>query len=141
MRNIDKLLETMLEDMDTKQLWHLVFNKMTKRAKRQLLSEIINGYLGGLAPVEGFIFDKSLLEQDKQERQDISEEGLSDTQKLINLHEDLLKELKPFLSDFTGYDENHNCFNIVLAVKEILEDYKTLLKSVHTNSQNIEEKK
>lgn len=36
------------------------------------------------------------------------------------LYDDLLEVVKPYLSDFTGYDEKEQCFNIVLAVKEIL---------------------
>lgn len=56
MNKIDKLLELLLEDMDGKQVFKLIFNKMTKQAKRQLLQEILNTYLGGISPVEGYIF-------------------------------------------------------------------------------------
>lgn len=36
------------------------------------------------------------------------------------LYDDLLEVVKPYLSDFTGYDEKEQSFNIVLAVKELL---------------------
>lgn len=56
MNKIDKLLEMLLEDMDGKQIFKLIFNKMTNQAKRQLLQEILNTYLGGYSPIEGSIF-------------------------------------------------------------------------------------
>ena len=38
------------------------------------------------------------------------------------LYEDLLKVIEPYLSDFTGYDEENQGFNIVFAIKELLEE-------------------
>ena len=58
MNKIDKLLELLLEDMDGKQVFKLIFNKMTKQAKRQLLQEILNTYLGGICPIEGYMFQE-----------------------------------------------------------------------------------
>ena len=58
MNKIDKLLELLLEDMDGKQVFKLIFNKMTKQAKRQLLQEILNTYLGGISPREGYMFQE-----------------------------------------------------------------------------------
>ncbi len=37
------------------------------------------------------------------------------------LHEKLLEVIKPYMDDFTGYDEKEQEFDIVLAVKELLE--------------------
>lgn len=39
-----------------------------------------------------------------------------------DLYEDLLEVVQPYLSDFTGYDEKEQAFDIVQAVKELLED-------------------
>ena len=58
MNKIDRLLEIMLENMDGKQIFKLIFNKMTKQAKRQLLQEILNTYLGGISPIEGYMFQE-----------------------------------------------------------------------------------
>lgn len=58
MNKIDKLLELLLEDMDGKQVFKLIFNKMTKQAKRQLLQEILNTYLGSISPIEGYMFQE-----------------------------------------------------------------------------------
>lgn len=58
MNKIDKLIEVLLEGVDTKQLWHLVFNKMTNKAKRQMLSEMLNQILGGVNPIEGYMFEE-----------------------------------------------------------------------------------
>jgi len=38
-----------------------------------------------------------------------------------DLYGDLLEVVQPYLSDFTGYDEKEQAFNIVQAVKELLE--------------------
>ena len=39
-----------------------------------------------------------------------------------DLYKDLLEVVEPYLGDFTGYDEKEQAFNIVLAVKELLEE-------------------
>ena len=39
-----------------------------------------------------------------------------------DLYDDLLEVIQPYLGDFTGYDEKEQAFNIVQAVKELLED-------------------
>ena len=41
-----------------------------------------------------------------------------------DLYEELLRVIEPYLGDFTGYDEETNSFDIVLAVKELLEERK-----------------
>ena len=38
-----------------------------------------------------------------------------------DLYKDLLEVVEPYLGDFTGYDEKEQAFNIVQAVKELLE--------------------
>lgn len=37
------------------------------------------------------------------------------------LYEDLLEAITPYMGDFTGYDEEKQEFNIILAVKELIE--------------------
>lgn len=43
-------------------------------------------------------------------------------QRFEALYNDLLEVIQPYLGDFTGYDEKEQAFNIVQAVKELLED-------------------
>ena len=56
---IDKLIEALIEDIDTKKLWHLCFNKMTNSAKRQMISEMLNLILGPAYTVNWSIFSKT----------------------------------------------------------------------------------
>ena len=50
-------------------------------------------------------------------------------EKQNKLYEDLLKIVEPrMITDFTGYNEDTNSFDIVLAVKEIFESYENSLK-------------
>lgn len=62
------------------------------------------------------------------------------------LYDDLLEVVEPYLSDFIGYDEKEQCFNIVLAVKELLgqleqesENLKEELATERLYSSQIEE--
>lgn len=43
---LNKVIEVLIEDVDTKELWHLVFSKMTNAAKRQMIGEMLNTILG-----------------------------------------------------------------------------------------------
>lgn len=43
--------------------------------------------------------------------------------KVKDLYADLLEVIEPYLSDFTGYDEEEQAFNIVQAVKELLSEF------------------
>lgn len=38
-----------------------------------------------------------------------------------DLYSNLLEVIQPYMWDFCGYDEESQCFDIVLAVREILE--------------------
>ena len=50
-------------------------------------------------------------------------------EKQNKLYENLLKIVEPrMITDFTGYNEDTNSFDIVLAVKEIFESYENSLK-------------
>lgn len=50
-------------------------------------------------------------------------------EKQNKLYEDLLKIVEPrMITDLTGYNEDTNSFDIVLAVKEIFESYENSLK-------------
>jgi len=54
---IDRVIEVLIEGIDTKELWHIVFNKMTKPAKRQMISELLNTILGTSYMAKGQIFE------------------------------------------------------------------------------------
>ena len=56
---LDKMIDVLIEDIDAKELWHLVFNKMTNAAKRQMLSELLNTILGNGYTTKGNIFGES----------------------------------------------------------------------------------
>ena len=62
MNKLDRVLEIMVEDLDAKQLWHAVFNKMTNPAKRQLMGELLNMYLGS-----GYSTQSSIFKQGEKE--------------------------------------------------------------------------
>lgn len=53
---LDKMIDVLIEGIDAKELWHLVFNKMTNAAKRQMLSELLNTILGSGYTTKGDIF-------------------------------------------------------------------------------------
>ena len=65
MNKIDKLIELLIEDIDAKELWHTVFNKMTKPAKRQMLNELLNNILGSGYMTKGCIFGSDDTEENK----------------------------------------------------------------------------
>ena len=65
MNKLDKVIEVLIEGIDTKELWHVVFNKMTKPAKRQMISELLNTILGSGYMTKGQIFGEDESE-DKQ---------------------------------------------------------------------------
>lgn len=56
---LDRIIEVLIEDIDAKELWHVVFNKMTKPAKRQMIGELLNTILGSGYMTKDFIFDYS----------------------------------------------------------------------------------
>ena len=58
---LDKVLDVLIEGMDARELWHLVFNKMTNAAKRQMLGEILNITLGS-----GYTTQSSIFKQGKE---------------------------------------------------------------------------
>lgn len=54
---LDKFIEILIEEMSTKQLWKVVFNKMTNAAKRQMLGEMLNTLMGSGYSTNGNMFD------------------------------------------------------------------------------------
>ena len=60
---LDKVIEVLIEDIDTKELWHIVFNKMTNPAKRQMIGELLNTILGSGYNTQSSIFKNSELEE------------------------------------------------------------------------------
>ena len=102
---LDKFIEILIEEMSTKQLWKLVFNKMTNAAKRQMLGEMLNTLMGSGYSTNGNMFDYNPKEIMKTSGEAIDEaskpftdEGYVDfTQKVIykpwkNIDENMHKE-------------------------------------------------
>ena len=102
---LDKFIEILIEEMSTKQLWKLVFNKMTNAAKRQMLGEMLNTLMGSGYSTNGNMFDYNPKEIIKTSGEAIDEaskpftdEGYVDfTQKVIykpqnNIDENMHKE-------------------------------------------------
>lgn len=75
---LDKFIETLIEEMSTKQLWKLVFNKMTNAAKRQMLGEMLNTLMGSGYPLNGLMFDYNPKEinenMHKENKENLSKE-------------------------------------------------------------------
>lgn len=89
---LDKFIETLIEEMSTKQLWKLVFNKMTNAAKRQMLGEMLNTLMGSGYSTNGNMFDYN-----PKKLNETNEEYVDFTQKVIykpwkNIDENMHKE-------------------------------------------------
>ena len=89
---LDKFIETLIEEMSTKQLWKLVFNKMTNAAKRQMLGEMLNTLMGSGYSTNGNMFDYN-----PKKLNETNEEYVDFTQKVIykpwkNVDENMHKE-------------------------------------------------
>ena len=89
---LDKFIETLIEEMSTKQLWKLVFNKMTNAAKRQMLGEMLNTLMGSGYSTNGNMFDYN-----SKKLNETNEEYVDFTQKVIykpwkNVDENMHKE-------------------------------------------------
>lgn len=78
---LDKFIEILIEEMSTKQLWKLVFNKMTNAAKRQMLGEMLNTLMGSGYSTNGNMFDYNPKEI--QKLNEINKECVDFTQKVI----------------------------------------------------------
>lgn len=127
---LDKFIEILIEEMSTKQLWKLVFNKMTNAAKRQMLGEMLNTLMGSGYSTNGHMFDYN-----PKEINETNEEYVDFTQKVIykpwknvdeNMHkeneEDLSKEQDKFLSKA---NEVMNKANKLLASLEEIKELNT----------------
>lgn len=108
---LDKFIEVLIEEMSTKQLWKLVFNKMTNTAKRQMIGEMLNTLMGSGYSTNGHMFDYNPKEIMKTSGEAIdkaskpfTDEGYVDfTQKVIykpqsNIDENMHKENEENLS-------------------------------------------
>ena len=89
---LDKFIEILIEEMSTKQLWKLVFNKMTNAAKRQMLGEMLNTLMGSGYSTNGNMFDYN-----PKKLNETNEEYVDFTQKVIykpwkNVDENMHKE-------------------------------------------------
>lgn len=54
--------------------------------------------------------------------------------KQSTLYDDIMKVIEPYMGDFTGYDEKLGEFNIVLAVKELVEEANSIDKTAWEHS-------
>ena len=95
---LDKFIEILIEEMSTKQLWKLVFNKMTNAAKRQMLGEMLNTLMGSGYSTNGNMFDYN-----PKKLNETNEEYVDFTQKVIykpwkNVDENMHKENEENLS-------------------------------------------
>ena len=99
---LDKFIETLIEEMSTKQLWKLVFNKMTNAAKRQMLGEMLNTLMGCGYSTNGHMFDYNpkKLNETNEEYVDFSQKVIYKKNVDGNMHkenEDPSKEQDKFL--------------------------------------------
>lgn len=120
---LDKFIETLIEEMSTKQLWKLVFNKMTNAAKRQMLGEMLNTLMGSGYSTNGNMFDYNPKKLNE------TNEGYVDfTQKVIykpqnNIDENMHKENEENSSNETN--EVINKANKLLAALEEVKELNT----------------
>ena len=119
---LDKFIEILIEEMSTKQLWKLVFNKMTNAAKRQMLGEMLNTLMGSGYSTNGNMFDYN-----PNKLNETNEEYVDFTQKVIykpwnNIDENMHKENEENLSKA---NEVINKANKLLASLEEIKDLNT----------------
>lgn len=132
---LDKFIEILIEEMSTKQLWKLVFNKMTNAAKRQMLGEMLNTLMGSGYSTNGNMFNYNPKEIMKTSGEAIDEaskpftdEGYVDfSQKVIykpwkNVDENMHKENEENLSKA---NEVINKANKLLASLEEIKELNT----------------
>ena len=119
---LDKFIEILIEEMSTKQLWKLVFNKMTNAAKRQMLGEMLNTLMGSGYSTNGNMFDYN-----PKKLNETNEEYVDFTQKVIykpwkNIDENMHKENE---EDLSKANEVINKANKLLASLEEIKDLNT----------------
>lgn len=119
---LDKFIEVLIEEMSTKQLWKVVFNKMTNAAKRQMLGEMLNTLMGSGYSTNGNMFDYN-----PKEINETNEEYVDFTQKVIykpqnNIDENMHKENEENLSKA---NEVINKANKLLASLEEIKELNT----------------
>lgn len=119
---LDKFIETLIEEMSTKQLWKLVFNKMTNAAKRQMLGEMLNTLMGSGYSTNGNMFDYN-----PKKLNETNEECVDFTQKVIykpwkSVDENMHKENE---EDLSKANEVINKANKLLASLEEIKELNT----------------
>ena len=65
MEKIDNVLDAILSEIDSKNLWHHIYNKMTSNAKRQLLGELLNTYIGSIDASNSIFVDPRVKNKEK----------------------------------------------------------------------------
>lgn len=125
---LDKFIETLIEEMSTKQLWKLVFNKMTNAAKRQMLGEMLNTLMGSGYSTNGNMFDYNpkKLNETNEEYVDFTQKVIykpwKNVDENIKNEEDLSKEQDKFL---IKANEVINKANKLLASLEEIKELNT----------------
>lgn len=64
------------------------------------------------------------------------EEEHSNVAKLLKCYEDIVQVIKPYLSDFTGINEE-GCFDLTLAIKEIMESHESSYVALEDRYNNL----
>lgn len=130
---IDKLIEALIEGVDTKKLWHLCFNKMTNSAKRQMISEMLNLILGPVCPINESIFSKTKdeinsIDKDVEEIDKLRIEianTKAEKRYLKQCCEKAGEELAKHSFDYDGKEKN-----LVVQAMELNEKYEKLEKAL-----------
>lgn len=105
--------------LDTKKGYHVFCYKRfdSSNWEQDVVQAFIDTYTG--QRVEDFVRLVHLVKENVS--MEPNEIGLVYHPEKRDLYGDLLEVVQPYLSDFTGYDEKEQAFNIVQAVKELLE--------------------
>ena len=127
---LDKFIEILIEEMSTKQLWKLVFNKMTNAAKRQMLGEMLNTLMGSGYSTNGNMFDYN-----PKKLNETNEEYVDFTQKVIykpwkNVDENMHKENEEDLSKEQDNEVIIKADEVIIKADEVIIKTNKLLASL-----------
>lgn len=140
---IDKLIEALIEDIDTKKLWRLCFNKMTNNAKRQMVNEMLNLILGPAYPTNGSIFSKTKdeinsIDKDVEEIDRLRielEQAKAEEKYLKQCCQKAGEELAKHSFDYDGKEKN-----LVVQAIELNEKYEKLKKALEEIEEIVNKK-
>lgn len=139
---IDKLIEALIEDIDTTKLWRLCFNKMTNSAKRQMINEMLNLIIGSAYPINGPIFSKIKDEINSSDK-DVEEIDklrieLADTKAEEKYLKQCCEKAGEELAKHSfGYDGKEK--NLVVQAMELNEKYEKLIDQNASLQKQVED--